>query len=115
MGQVEGKLWGATETLLALPFVSLHRASIQPGFRCSRHFHRYKWNGFLLIAGGLDIRVYQPSGVEDVTALGPGDWTAVAPGVSHRFESREASLLLEVYWPEGLSEDIVRADVGGLL
>lgn len=114
---IEGKLWGSTETVLETPFVSLHAATIEAGFRCSRHYHAHKWNGFLLVSGAIDIRVYPPGGPEegDVTKLRPGQWTAVPPGLSHRFECRERCVLLELYWPEGLSEDIVRADVGGAL
>jgi len=110
-----GKIWGTTEALEANPFVSFHRAEVNAGFRCSRHRHERKWNGFFVESGFLLIRVYQPSGIEDVTELRAGDYTSVAPGVEHRFESVENSVLFELYWPDALSEDIVRADEGGPL
>lgn len=110
-----GKIWGLTEEIESNPFMSFHRAEVKTGFRCSRHKHEFKWNGFFLESGSMVIRVYQPSGTEDVTELRAGDYTAVAPGVEHRFESLEDCVLFEIYWPAVLSEDIVRADEGGSL
>lgn len=110
-----GKLWGRTVKLEANPFMSFHRAEVNAGFRCSKHLHANKWNGFFVESGLLKVRVYQPNGIEDVTVLGPGDYTAVAPGVKHRFESVENTVLFEVYWPAVVSEDIVRDDEGGQL
>lgn len=110
---IAGKIWGQTETLVSTPFVSVHRASAKAGFRCSKHLHRHKANWFYVESGELAIRVYQDSGLEDVTVLGPGQSTTVPPGIKHRFECTKDATFLEVYWPQELSEDIERDDVGG--
>lgn len=110
-----GKIWGSTIELEANPFMSLHRAEVKAGFRCSKHLHQNKWNGFFVESGELHIRVYQPSGIEDVTILKAGDYAFVAPGMKHRFESIADTVLFEIYWPAQHAEDIVRDDEGGLL
>lgn len=110
---IHGKLWGTTQELVANPFVSFHRAEVRKGKRCSRHRHLRKWNGFFVEAGVMQIRVYQPNGIEDVTVLGAGDFTAVGPGITHRFECIEDAVLFEIYWPAEIAEDIVRDDEGG--
>lgn len=115
---IEGKLWGTTRTLQANAVFSLHAAEVKAGFRCSRHLHRHKHNGFLVVSGQLSVRVWPEGGPAggDVTALGPGDWTDVPPGVWHRFECQADTLLIEAYWPAGVDgADIVRADIGGTL
>jgi hypothetical protein len=49
----------------------------------------------------------------DVTTLRAGDFTTVRPGEFHWFNCVEDCVALEVYYPEALSEDIVRRSVGG--
>lgn len=110
-----GKIWGRTEQLEANPFLSFHRAEVNKGFRCSKHLHKFIHNGFFVESGELLVRVYQPNGLEDVTTLRAGDYTSVAPGVKHRFESVEDTVLFEIYWPQGVGADIERDDEGGPL
>ena len=112
---IVGKLWGSTVALESNPFMSFHRAENKRGFPCSKHLHRNKWNGFYVESGVLLVRVYNDNGIEDVTTLGAGDYTSVAPGVKHRFESVENTVLFEIYWPAEHAEDIVRDDEGGPL
>jgi len=49
----------------------------------------------------------------DVTTLRAGDFTTVRPGEFHWFNCVEDCSALELYYPEALSEDIVRRSVGG--
>lgn len=114
-GNVEGKVWGSTVEIESNPYMSFHRAEVKKDRRCSKHLHANKWNGFFVESGLLRVRIYQPNGIEDVTTLGAGEYTAVAPGLKHRFESVEDTVLFEIYWPAALAEDIVRDDEGGLL
>lgn len=111
----QGKLWGSTIELEANPFMSFHRAEVRAGFRCSRHLHENKWNGFFVESGELRVRVYQPTGTEDVTVLQAGTYMSVPPGVEHRFECDCDAVLFEIYWPATLGDDIVRRDEGGHL
>ena len=110
-----GKAWGRTDTLLKTPFVEVHKLEIAPNSRCSLHCHKFKWNYFVVITGRLWIEVHRLSyDLVDITELGPGDDTTVQPNEFHRFITKdEGATGVEIYYPEPLSEDIVRKDVGG--
>ena len=112
---ITGKVWGRTELLIRTPFIEMHRISIRPNFQCSLHAHQFKWNFFVVLSGHLTIEVHKNDyALVDRTDLGPGEHTTVRPNEYHRFitgpESCEA---IEVYYPEPLSEDILRKTVGG--
>ena len=112
---IYGKVWGTTEPLLVTPMVEVHRIKTNKGYKCSEHMHQYKWNGFYCISGGTKIQVRKNNyDLTDVTTLSPGDFTSVKPGEYHWFESVFDSVLLEIYYPEAISEDIVRKSVGGM-
>jgi quercetin dioxygenase-like cupin family protein len=114
MSQRSGKLWGQTVPIEVNPFVAFHRAEIQQGFCCSRHFHAGRTNLFYCESGRVRIRAYQPNGIEDETILTAGDWTECAPELEHRFEGLADSVVFELYWPRSMTEnDIVRRDTGG--
>tara|TARA_B100001750_G_scaffold242340_1_gene255566 strand:+ start:2673 stop:3020 length:348 start_codon:yes stop_codon:yes gene_type:complete len=109
-----GKVWGSTELLLQTPFVELHRIYVRKGGFCSTHMHQRKWNLFYVIFGELDVHVYKNDyDLKDTTHLHEGDWTTVKPGEFHSFEGVIEVDALELYYPETLSEDIIRKSVGG--
>ena len=50
----------------------------------------------------------------DVTTLHPGEYTSVKPGEYHWFETKlNDAEVLEIYYLEPITEDIVRETVGG--
>jgi mannose-6-phosphate isomerase-like protein (cupin superfamily) len=110
-----GKIWGVTETLLKKPSLHIERLTILPDKRCSMHKHERKWNGFYVASGRLLIEVRKIAyDLLDVTELMPGEFMVVAPGEFHRFVTeKEGCTGIELYWPDDLSDDIVRLDVGG--
>jgi mannose-6-phosphate isomerase-like protein (cupin superfamily) len=112
------KVWGTTEPLVVTPLFEMHRLTIKPGFRCSLHVHRFKWNAFFVIFGRLfiDLVSADMGGPVIVEKLEVGGHTTVAPGVHHQFRTDEDGPLtsaLEMYYCEPLSEDIIRRNVGG--
>lgn len=122
----KGKVWGSTEVLQDHPMFSIHRLHILRDGHCSFHYHRRKWNGFMVIAGSLVIEedmgqhygdVGGPYANVDRTVLRAGEYMAVRPGVTHRFvnESGDEVVAMECYWPDVLSDDIARLDVGGVM
>jgi mannose-6-phosphate isomerase-like protein (cupin superfamily) len=115
MGNITGKVWGDTSVIIQNPLVELHKINIKAGYKCSEHKHEHKWNGFYVVSGTLEIHVrknnYQ---LTDITTLRAGDFTTVRPGEFHWFSSITDCVALELYYPELLSEDIVRKSVGGL-
>lgn len=110
-----GKVWGITECILQSPFVEVHRLYIEPNHQCSLHVHQRKWNAFLVLSGELFIDVVKNDyALTDVTQLGVGEITSVRPGEYHRFRTGDKPCdLVEFYYPDGMSEDIVRKDHGG--
>jgi mannose-6-phosphate isomerase-like protein (cupin superfamily) len=111
-----GKVWGSTEVLLRTPLLEVHRLTIAPNAECSNHQHQFKWNAFFVMSGRLSIVVEKKDyALTDVTELGPGEFTTVRPGEYHRFRSgAEPVQAIEIYYPETLSEDIVRKDCGSV-
>jgi mannose-6-phosphate isomerase-like protein (cupin superfamily) len=79
------------------------------------HLHKYKSNAFIVLSGSLTIEVKKNAyDLVDKTELNAGDMTTVRPNEKHRFVSGDsACVAYEIYYPEPLSEDIVRDDVGG--
>ena len=114
MGTITGKVWGDTSVLIQTPLTELHKINIKAGFRCSEHKHEHKWNGFYVISGVLEIHVAKNNyDLTDITTLRAGDFTTVRPGEFHWFNCVEDCVALELYYPEAISEDIVRRSVGG--
>jgi mannose-6-phosphate isomerase-like protein (cupin superfamily) len=114
MGNITGKVWGDTSVLIQTPLVELHKINIKAGYRCSEHKHEHKWNGFYVISGVLEIHVAKNNyDLTDITTLRAGDFTTVRPGEFHWFNCVEDCVALELYYPEAISEDIVRRSVGG--
>lgn len=109
-----GKVWGETTTLLKTPFVEVHRLFIRPNSTCSLHKHERKWNAFYVTDGTLFIEAHKLNyNLVDVTELRTGDFTTLPPGEFHRFYTRIAAVeCLEIYYPEPLSEDIIRETIG---
>lgn len=115
MTSISGKIWGKTELLLKNPFVEFHKITINAGAYCSLHKHNYKHNCFYVIKGELEIEVHKNNyALVDITILSAGQMTTVAPGEFHRFHALTDVVAFELYYPETLSEDIVRKDVGGI-
>ena len=112
---IAGKIWGKTEVLLKTPMVEIHRLTINPNSRCSLHAHQFKWNAFYVSTGKLTIETHKNDyALTDNTDLHPGDLMTVKPTEYHRFVTGPEGMTgIEIYYPEPLSEDIIRKDVGG--
>ena len=46
-----GKVWGQTELLEANGVLEFHRIEAKAGGVCSKHKHKFKWNGFFVAKG----------------------------------------------------------------
>ena len=83
----QGKVWGKTELICANNSLEFHRIDFKKGGVCSKHLHKYKWNGFYVVSGRLLIRNWRHcQDLIDETILEPGDYHAVEPGYMHQFE-----------------------------
>ena len=65
-------------------------------------------------SGKLKIHINKKDyALVDTTVLEAGEWTTVKPGEFHSFQAEEDTLAFELYYPEPLSDDIIRETVGG--
>ena len=107
-----GKVWGQTELIFKNPFIEFHRIFVGAGGYCSTHKHDFKWNLFYVTSGKLKIKVHKNDyDLIDETILGHGEWTTVKPGEYHSFEAEDDTLAFELYYPEPLSDDIIRQTI----
>ena len=76
--------------------------------------HKTKHNAFYVEEGKLIINVEKNDyKLTDRTELWSRDFTTVKPGEYHWFETEADDVLaIEIYYPECLSEDIIRKTVG---
>jgi mannose-6-phosphate isomerase-like protein (cupin superfamily) len=110
----QGKVWGDTKLIFNNPVVEFHRIEVNQGYECSTHKHEHKWNGFFVESGQLEIHVNKNNyDLVDITTLNSGDFTVVRPGEFHKFVCTKDCVAFELYWPELLSEDIIRKNTGG--
>jgi hypothetical protein len=110
---IAGKVWGQTELLEANGVLEFHRIEAVAGGVCSKHRHRFKWNGFFVEKGALLIRVWKNNyNLVDETVIRTGQYTKVAPGEYHQFEALEDTVAFELYWAEFDHTDIERESTG---
>ena len=111
----QGKVWGETTLLLKNSFIEIHKIIIKPNSYCSLHKHEHKWNAFFVHSGVLYIETNKNDyDLMDTTTLNAGEFTTVKPNEFHRFVTKGSTVeALEIYYPEGISEDIIRKTVGG--
>ncbi len=115
---IQGKVWGYTSPLFNKNNVEMHLMHIKKGGYCSKHFHKSKFNRFVVTHGKLKITIWKDYGnetiLEDITIISSGEECTVNPGDFHRFEALEDTEALEIYWVSLLENDIVREDQGGV-
>ena len=110
-----GKIWGSTELIHANGVLEFHRIDFKKGIKCSKHKHKYKWNGFYVVSGKMIVRVWKDDQeLVDETLLNAGDWTRIKPGEYHQFEGVEDGIAFELYWANFDHSDIDRESVGHL-
>jgi mannose-6-phosphate isomerase-like protein (cupin superfamily) len=108
-----GKIWGQTELIHANGVLEFHRIEFKKNVACSKHKHKFKWNGFYVESGKMMIKVWQNDyKLVDETILNAGDFTRVKPGVFHQFIGLEDGVAFELYWAEFDHNDIERETVG---
>jgi mannose-6-phosphate isomerase-like protein (cupin superfamily) len=110
-----GKIWGQTELIHANGVLEFHRIEYKKDVACSKHRHKFKWNGFYVESGKMMVRVWQQGkqeGLIDETILNAGDFTRVKPGLFHEFIGLEDGVAFELYWAEFDHNDIERESQG---
>jgi len=113
-----GKYWGCTRRVFFQNNVEIHHMEINPNGFCSEHYHKMKYNRFLILKGALRVETWK-SGADkdpDVVDLVPFDEYTIKPNIYHKFHnvSDEPCEALEIYWTELSPDDIERRTIGGL-
>lgn len=115
--KVQGKVWGETRTLFANSNAEVHMIDITKGGYCSTHYHKTKYNKFIVLSGKLMVTIWKDYGSEtlqDITVLEPGMECTVEPGDKHKFDALDDTRALEIYYVDLSANDIVRSDHGGI-
>lgn len=112
---IKGKSWGTTKTIIASPFTEVHKIEVVSGGYCSWHLHVKKWNAFIVTEGVLSIETKGTTDGKTSLEVRAGEVCNIPPGTEHRFFNYSGAVArgLEVYYPDGLGEDIVRTTRGG--
>lgn len=116
-GNITGKVWGETATLMVTPMIEIHRIKVKPNAQCSLHEHKFKNNTFIVLTGRLLIDVHKNDyDLVDTTELLEGNMFTASPGEYHRFRTEsEGAEAFEVYHLGPLTQsDIVRKDAGSV-
>ena len=75
-----GKVWGETCSIFKNGVFEFHHIKFNKGSKCSKHKHKYKWNGFYVTKGELIIRVWKNNyDLVDETFIKEGEVPASPP------------------------------------
>jgi mannose-6-phosphate isomerase-like protein (cupin superfamily) len=114
------KIWGTARALYRDDQTELFRITARRGGYSSRHQHRHKANGFLVVRGRLLLVCYR-GGTQTRQVLTPDDGLhVVEAGIDHRFIAlEEPTTAYEFYYATtgrtADPRDIVRRDQGGVI
>lgn len=123
----ERKVWGEVQHVFNSPDVAVSVLKVKEGFRCSRHWHEYRCNQFILVSGRIEVWSWSsegdltdwpnpPSWIDVLSLEGDEQSCKVPAETPHMFVVRESGLVVEIYTPDGGPvdiNDIVRFDEGG--
>ncbi len=115
--EINPKIWGTTTPLFNKNNVEVHAIFVKAGGYCSRHFHKSKFNKFIVKSGKLKVTILRRSDTstfEESVVLKTNEELIIPPGLLHSFEAQEDTEALEIYWVELDAEDIIRESQGGL-
>jgi mannose-6-phosphate isomerase-like protein (cupin superfamily) len=113
----ETKVWGSVRHLFDGP-VSVSVLRVEAGAYCSTHYHRHRFNHFLVVSGALDVVIFNEKLEEIKRVRVPAKSSfAVSTEVIHRFEVIESGHVVETYWTKDGQDtrldDIARLAEGG--
>lgn len=114
ISNVQGKVWGNTQSLFCKNNVEVHRIVANKGGFCSKHKHTHKYNAFFIEKGALKITAWKNDyDLVDETKVIAGQTTIIPPNEYHMFEALEDTIAYEIYWVELSEKDIIRENHGG--
>ena len=117
----EEKCWGRVLHCFSSEQASVSYLEVLEGNQCSRHYHRWRANTFIVVSGMIVVEKWKQKDGSDqptTTPLYPMDCCTVPSNQLHRFKVLESGTIIEVYFPDKVGckvdlDDIERLDVGG--
>jgi mannose-6-phosphate isomerase-like protein (cupin superfamily) len=107
------KVWGSEEVLLNEPEYCIKWLNINPGKKCSLHYHPIKKETFLVSSGLVRLeRGTRKVPISDDELLKPGEMRTIFPKTPHRFSSLYGAVILEISTHHEDS-DVVRLEPSG--
>jgi len=109
---LEKKSWGYSYNIFHSNFVTVFYNLVSGQGKSSWHYHKFKFNRFLVLCGTLKVTMELDSG-ERVYFLGPDQRQRkldVVPGVKHQFEALNGCTFIEIESVRCLKTDIVRLE-----
>jgi mannose-6-phosphate isomerase-like protein (cupin superfamily) len=90
------KAWGSEKWLVNEPEYCAKILCINPGFRCSLHYHKIKKETFIVQSGVVRLEQRGVRGEEIDETLIEGDTRTIMPKTPHRFSSFNGATILEI-------------------
>jgi mannose-6-phosphate isomerase-like protein (cupin superfamily) len=117
IGEKQGKVWGITSQIFQKNNVEIQKLKINKNSKSSLHMHKHRYNMFYVLDGIIKINIHKNNyNLIDSVILKRDEYTIVQPEEYHEFVSLcDDCELLEIYWTDYSSEDIVRKNCGSKL
>lgn len=107
------KAWGKEIWLCNTEQYCAKLLIVEPGFQCSRHYHKIKDEMFVVLAGRLELYFQELSGFGGCFILPVGGKWQIKPGTSHRFLApTDRAMILEISTHHD-DNDVVRLEPSG--
>ena len=106
------KVWGVEYWLVNEPEYCAKILEINPGYRCSLHYHPNKKETFTVMTGRVLLEQKDIRGIPFEELLLPNDSRTIWPKTPHRFSSEHGAEILEVSTHHDDS-DVVRITESG--
>jgi mannose-6-phosphate isomerase-like protein (cupin superfamily) len=107
--------WGRRVVTRQTPYSITTILYLDPGKRCSWHYHNHAYNQFYVISGILEIKTnIGPGDQRNYTTITSGQSFTVPPYITHEFRTKgEPTIVEEIAYVEYDSSDIHREMLGG--
>lgn len=105
--KVTNKIWGQRWLVHQDSTHTTNILHLKEGYCCSWHYHKTKWNLFVVLSGLVGIKTE----IGEVF-LHAGEEMKIAPGAMHEFRVYENGIMIEIMYVEYDDDDIERKTIG---
>lgn len=105
--KITEKIWGERWLMHEDTTHTTNVLHLKKGYKCSLHYHRTKWNLFVVLEGMVGIKTDKGEKMLHV-----GEEMRIAPGEMHEFRVYEDGVMIEIMYVEYDDDDIERVVLG---